>query len=273
MNNKFNFFVDCEVGGECNLSKAKKSKGDYPKELIIKGLASTNSKDSDGEELEPSGFELQRFLKSGFLNLEHKSKEDLKYIIGEPVKADIVNNELHIEGKLYKSNPIAVGVYDAIKMLSNEDTDRKIGLSIEGKALERDPFNEKRITKALITNCAITQSAKNQNTWTDIVKGEQSEDYVDFKPNGGQIYLLDITRPDGTKITVDKDFNIKVNKSMNTSSGSALIPESLGKKKKPKNLTDTFIKNLQIVSRGIEKGLIKSSDVDKVKKRIKYFLN
>jgi len=273
--NNFNFFVECSTG-KCELSKSKqKDKDGLPDELLIYGVASTNHKDSDGETLEPSGFELSRFLKSGFLNLEHKSKEDLAYIVGEPKDAFIKNNELHIVGKLYKGSDKARNIYKTIKLLEEEGSDRKIGYSIEGKALQRDPSNNKRITKALITNCAITQSAKNQNTWASIVKGEQETDYVpNTEANGGQVYLLDVTKPDGTRIRVDKDFHIKVDKAMSTQSGAPLMPESLGgkkQKKKVKDLAETFIKNLNIINEGIKKGFISDKGVKMVKNKVKSF--
>src|SRR5690606_2837507 len=56
--------------------------------------------------------------------------------------------------------------------------DRRMGFSIEGKALDRDPLNPKRITKARITGVAITASPKNPNTLMSIVKGEYSDLWV-----------------------------------------------------------------------------------------------
>ena len=38
---------------------------------------------------------------------------------------------------------------------------RKPGMSVEGKALERDKKNPKRVTKALITNIALTMTPVN----------------------------------------------------------------------------------------------------------------
>jgi hypothetical protein len=42
-------------------------------------------------------------------------------------------------------------------------------------------MNPKRITKALITNVAITPSPVNASTFVDIVKGTQREDYIEFE--------------------------------------------------------------------------------------------
>lgn len=51
-------------------------------------------------------------------------------------------------------------------------------MSIEGKALERDPKNEKHITKAIINNIALTFTPVNFNSYIDFVKGIQSQDFI-----------------------------------------------------------------------------------------------
>lgn len=264
---KFNFFVSADV-----IEKGAKDKDGYPEEMIVRGIASTSDEDSDGETLEPSGYVLDRFLKSGYINLEHKSKDDFRYIIGEPTQAKIQNNKLWIEGKLYKTNPLAKSVYDTIRMLKAEGSNRKIGFSIEGKAIERDPNNPKRITKALLTNVAITQSAKNQNTWADIAKGDQTADYIE-NVNGGKTYLLDVTTDNGTRIVVDKDFKVKITpKAMGAGNGAPLMPESLGKK--VKKLPEDFIKSMQTLSKACEKGKVLSRQKEIIKARVKkYFEN
>jgi hypothetical protein len=45
-----------------------------------------------------------------------------------------------------------------------------LGFSIEGKAVERDPLNKQRVTKAKITGVAVTHMPKNAQTFADIVK-------------------------------------------------------------------------------------------------------
>ena len=58
-------------------------------------------------------------------------------------------------------------------------TDRKPGFSVEGRALERDKNNPKKVTKALITNVAMTMTPVNANSFADIVKGVQTVDFVE----------------------------------------------------------------------------------------------
>ena len=61
---------------------------------------------------------------------------------------------------------------------------RRPGMSIEGKALERDPKNEKHITKAIINNIALTFTPVNFNSYLDFVKGVQEQDFI---PTGSLI--------------------------------------------------------------------------------------
>ena len=236
----FNFFVPIEF------EKSKEEEDGLPKELIITGVASTNDKDSDGEMLDPNGYDLTRFLQSGFLNLEHRSKDDTSNIVGEPIEAKVKDNKLWIKGKLYKSNPKAVNIYKTAKMLKAEKSNRRLGYSIEGRAIQRDPSNPKRILKASIHGCAVTATPKNSNTYLDILKGEYEKAYIqpdfDETANGGAEYLLDITRPDGTRIKVDKGFNVTIDKAMSAghatgrdvtgqdTNGAALKKESVDKK-------------------------------------------
>ena len=270
--NNFNFFVPVDIE-----KAGKVDKDGYPEEMIVTGVASTTDEDTDGEVLDPNGYNLDRFLKYGHLNLEHQAKNNPSFIVGEPIAAEVRDNKLFIKGKLYKSNPKARAIWDTAVMLEKEGSKRKLGYSIEGKATYRDPNNEKKILKANITHCAITSSPKNVNSFLDIVKGEYESPYVetefDESANGGAEYLLDITKPDGTRVTVDKKFNIKIDKAMSAgsgtgtdltnkdTSGAALKTESLDKKlinlqpdliraiktiaKKKDKLSDDILKNIR----------------------------
>lgn len=198
LDNKFSVFVPMDI--------IEKSGKDGKTEMVIKGVASTRHKDTDDEILEPDGFDVSKFLKSGFLNYNHLASKDPSMIIGEPTKAVAKNGELYIEGVLYEDSEMAQKVYQTAKVLKKGSKTRSFGFSIEGKALERDPFNPKRITKASITGCAITPSPKNPGT-NMLVKG--GIDAMDFSPEDGSEFLIDVTDEDGTRITVDKNFRIE----------------------------------------------------------------
>lgn len=170
--NKFNFFIPA------NFEKAKDKAG---KGLVkISGVCSSATEDSDGETLFPSGFDYSPFLKSGLLNYNHQSGKTSKAIVGEPTHAEVVNEgkDLYIEGVIYP-NEEGTAIVEQQEIFEKYSPNRRFGFSIEGQALERDPFNPKKITKARITGCAITPCPKNPNTLMSIVKGEYAEAFVD----------------------------------------------------------------------------------------------
>lgn len=250
--NKFNFFIPADI------SKSKDPETGEEK-LLVKGVASTADQDSDDEVLEPKGYILDRFLTTGFVNWNHQGRTDASKIIGYPTKANVSNNQLHIEAELYGESKLAKSVYELGKILAKNKT-RRLGWSIEGRALERDKNNPKRITKALITGVAITPSPVNTNTFMDIVKGVQKEDYIDYseEPNNeilkddGCLYEIDI---DGKKyrLTKSMEYEEVTDKAITVSTLAPLKRESLDKKLKDlepdiavvrKCLGDQFIKSV-----------------------------
>jgi hypothetical protein len=282
-NDRFNFFIPLEF----EKSESKKTQGKYDN-MIVYGLASDNTEDLDGEILEPSGYEFSEFLRKGLVNLEHftSRKGSSKYWIGEPVDAKVDKNKFFVKAKLWKNSPLARDFWDTVNIMKESGSNRKPGFSIEGTALEKDPSNPKRITKARINNIALTFSPINSNSWIDIVKGQQSQDFInaafDTEANGGKIYLLDITKEDGTRITIDKEFNIKIRKAMSLgtqsgrqldrvpTTGASLVAESLDKKLKrlPINLKKSII----LLSRMNQESGFSEEKREKIKQKIKEVL-
>lgn len=280
--NRFNFFIPIEI----EKGKEADSNDGLPKELIISGVASTDDEDEDGEILDPNGYVLDEFLKTGFLNFEHRGREQSSYLVGEPIDAFVKDNKLHIKGKLYKSNPKAVDIYKTALMLEKEGSSRRLGYSIEGKKLKVDPHNNKVIKSAKLLGCAITATPKNKNTFLSIVKGSYADAYIepefDETANGGAEYLLDVTKPDGTRITIDKNFNIKIlEKAMSAGSatgteltnkdtnGASLKRESL--KKKLVNLQPDFVKSVIEIGKNIDK--LDKKTLSSVRKHVKELIN
>ena len=174
IDNKFNFFVPI------TFEKAQNKQGE--KIMKISGIASTDEKDSEGEELIPVGFVLDRFLSSGLINYNHGAKNSAAAVIGEPTVAKITpKGELYVEGTLYSGHPLAESVYALAETFLKNKSKRRLGFSIEGRALERDIVNPKKITKALITGLAVTPTPVNTSTYLDIVKGEQKQDFIEYE--------------------------------------------------------------------------------------------
>ena len=154
----------------------EKGKKDSNGNVIMKmqGIASTASKDSDNETLDPSGYVLDYFLDKGFMNWNHQTNTDPLAIVGRPTEAKITKgNELGIGFKLFGSNPRAKEVYKLGELLEKEGL--HLGLSIEGEVIERDKDDPTKVLKAKITGCAITPNPKNSDAIATIVKGHKDE--------------------------------------------------------------------------------------------------
>lgn len=218
--------------------------------MKLGGIASTKREDMDGEKLNPDGFDTTYLEEKGIINWNHSKLPEA--VIGEPVRVEKRREGLYVESMLYPDNPLAKSVYELAETLRKNSKTRRLGYSIEGKATQRDLLDKSNVEKAKITNIALTVSPKNPDSIVDIIKGEfhdveddvltksidemQDEivDLIKSEANGGkQTLLVDITRPDGTCIKVDKDYNVKIDKSLTTEpdSGKALIREDLGDQK------------------------------------------
>ena len=235
MSNKdFNFFVPID---EELLEKAVKNngKGKYDN-MMLEGVASDNTEDIEGEVLEPSGYIVDHFLQNGYANYEHLAKRSPKFLIGNPVKAEVKDNKFHIKVKLWENSDVAREAWDKIIDMKESNSGRHAGWSIEGKAISRDPMNPKRITKALITNVALTFSPVNTNTFAEIAKGLQKEDYVEptyDQDTEDKEFILEFDNK-GKKYRVGKDFKVYevLAKSMDTAAVAPMTPESLEGKAK-----------------------------------------
>ena len=261
MQDKFNFFVESEDNNDELLKAPSKTRetGRYDN-MILSGRATTNIKDRQGETLEPSGFDISDFLKSGMVNLEHFTtrKGSSKFWIGSPIEAKIEGDEFFVKAKLWKGQQEAEDLWDTLLVMQANNVDRKLGWSIEGSKKAVDPNNKKRITKAKINHIAVTFSPVGYNTFADIVKGTATNDFIDLAFNEeetkGGTYILQFEK-DGKLITVNKDFSINITeKSMDTESMKPLTREDI-KKKTINNV------NWDIIMKAIRKGEINKDSI------------
>lgn len=214
--NNFNFWCPIEI------SKAKDKDGEEV--MLLGGIASTADEDSDGEFLDPKGFDIKPLLESGMVNWHHQAKTCPATIVGEPTKAEITKKGLYIETLLYPSSSVARDIWELAKTLDKDSNTRRLGYSIEGKVLERESNDKnsagyKKITKAVITGVAITHQPKNPKTFANIIKGEIDDDLAD-----------DEEKVDN-EVEKEKDKK-KKEKSLDTDSGRPLIKEDLDRKLK-----------------------------------------
>lgn len=216
--NKFNFFVPI------SFEKA----GDTEAPMKIRGICSSEVEDADGEILEPSGFDFAPLLSTGFFNYNHRGNKDPGAIIGEPTHASVINSgkDLSIEGFLYP-NAQGKATWELGNTLQNFSSKRRLGWSIEGQVIERDPMNPKRIKRARITGVAITPCPKNPNTFVDILKGDYQEAFVDSDVDLEQM-----------------SFDLEVEKAMGTNVD--INPESIESKKRPTKKSNRILKKSDV---------------------------
>lgn len=241
--------------------------GEEGSEMILGGIASTGDKDREGENIIPSGLDYKYLVESGYINWHHQVAKDPAAVIGEPIKAEIRKDGLYIEGMLYKDSEMARKAYGLAQVLSKNTKRRKLGWSIEGKVLERDPANPGRVTKARVTGVALTPMPINPNTFVNIIKGMADVDKVlehskDFTPeeapagdgNGGTTKEININ---GQSVKIQKgeeDELVITIKAMSTSNARPVMPESVEGGTKPKG-------GAQAVGEDAEK--VKDKDIQK----------
>lgn len=221
--NNFNFWCPVEISKAIDQETGEEL-------MLLGGIASTADEDSDGEFLDPKGFDIKPLIESGMVNWHHQAKTCPATIVGEPLKAEIKKEGLYIETKLYPSSQVARDIWELAKTLDKDSSTRRLGYSIEGKVLERKSENRnspdyKKITKAIITGVAITHQPKNPKTFANIIKGEIGDDFVEEDETNETAKLSK------EEEKYYEETGIK-NKSLDTDSGRPLIKEDVDKKLK-----------------------------------------
>lgn len=221
-NNKFRFFAPVDL-----LEKGKDKKGNDV--YKVGGVISDPSTDSDGENLDPSGFDFSEF---NYINWNHgKSPSD---IIGEPESWKVLpNKSVYMEGYIYPESDKGQEAIELMKVLQNSKKGNHLGWSVEGQVLERDVMNENRVTKARITAVALCPFPKNGNTFAQLLKKGftddcfQSDEDLVYENQDSEGNLIKEALEDGQEVIVDKEGNIIVNKAQTTENSAAVIKEDV----------------------------------------------
>lgn len=141
----------------------------------IRGVISTDSVDLQGETIAQNGLDFSYFLRKGWLNLDHKP--GVENVLGYPLSVETRGRETWLEGVLLLDRPKAREIYDTARSLQKAGGGRRLGFSIEGQVIERDPKNPKRVIKARVLNCAITHNPINADTTLELMKSLISVGY------------------------------------------------------------------------------------------------
>lgn len=137
-------------------------------EWYISGVASTNTKDWDGEIVDPSTLDITYLMKQGKINYEHNNALD--HIIGEPTDNTYIDKSgLHLEAMLYKNMPLAKDAWDLANAMEKSHAKRSLGFSIEG--IGKRSSNPNVFSKVKVMNVAITANPANPDaSWKTFKK-------------------------------------------------------------------------------------------------------
>lgn len=136
-------------------------------ERRIAGIVSTDHLDKQSEVLIQEGLDFGPFLKGGYFNDNHL-KETGK-AVGYPEKAELRQlpdgrKGWYVEGYLLKGHPAADEIWSLATALERSGAPRRLGFSVEGSILERDPANPRTVKKAIVREVAITRCPVNDKT-------------------------------------------------------------------------------------------------------------
>lgn len=153
---KFNFVIPAQF--------TKSDNGDWK----IMGLASTSSRDLQGEIIDQHGLDLTPIdMKKGIMNWDHKKgPENTIGVIDSYRKS---HEGLFLAGRLFKNHSKAKAVYEIMSSLNKADTGR-MGMSVEGVIKERAGQDGKIIKKAVIHAVALTMNPVNVDTYASLIK-------------------------------------------------------------------------------------------------------
>lgn len=228
MNDDFKFVIPAEI--------QKGADGEWR----VAGIASTSSVDRQGEVIIPEGIDATPIAKGkGFFNWDHDNSPENTVGVLDSYKKTPAG--MFVEGRLFKNHTRAKAVYEIMSSLNKGDTGR-VGMSVEGKVIERDKTNPSIIKRCLIKNVALTMNPVNQDTFADIVKSMGGTAEVEFDSTGKPETGAPVVKAEEPTFTPSQVLAI-VEKALGIGAGNAAAPadrsggdalgqESMDKKKK-----------------------------------------
>lgn len=210
-------------------------------EWIVQGLASTPSRDQQGEILLPEGIDATPIDQGrGVLNWDHQKGPENTIGLLDSYKR--TKEGFFVKGRLLKNHSKAKSVHEIMSSLGKSDHGR-MGLSVEGKILERTGKDGKIIKKCQISAVALTMNPVNQDSYVDLVKSmATAETEVDFQATEDNAKAVETSEPTFTTTQVlqliEKALGVGAGPATTVpgerSGGDALSMEELDKKPKKK---------------------------------------
>lgn len=145
-------------------------------EWKVMGLASTASRDLQGEVVDQTGLDLTPLdMKKGVFNWDHKKGPENTIGVIDSYKKS--KDGLFLSGRLLKNHSRAKAVYEIMSSLNKSDTGR-MGMSIEGVIKERAGNDGKVIKRAVIHSCALTMNPVNTDTHATLIKSMSEVEFT-----------------------------------------------------------------------------------------------
>lgn len=209
MSNTFKFIVPADI--------EKSNDGEWR----IRGLASTESMDQQGEVIIQKGLDLSPIdNKKGLINWDHqKGPENTLGILDG---YNQTSQGLQIEGRLFKNHSKAKAVKEIMDSLGEGDRGR-MGLSVEGQIIERSGDNGTIIKRCRINAVALTMNPVNVGTYADVVKSMNAADVIEFDATEDNIQE---TPKEAAIFTADQVVEI-VKKALSMGAGYTQAPTEL----------------------------------------------
>lgn len=190
--------------------KGAKDKKGAKGERWIQGIASTSSRDLQGEIIDQKGIDFNYFIKHGFFNWDHKDGPGEK--VGEPTQCKLTKNGLWVKGFLWhgaskEKKSRADEIWEMMQSIAaTPGSKRRMGFSIQGKVKRR----EGRIIKECwLQDIAITACPVNTTTWAEIAKSLSAQTW-----------------------DLSKSTDVEEEEKAMTAGGNVMVPESLEGKQK-----------------------------------------
>jgi len=158
------------------------------KERRIGGIVSTDHMDKQSEKLIQSGLDFSPFLKGGFFNDNHSKATGAA--VGYPEMAELRklpdgSSGWYVEGYLLKGHPPADDIWNLATSLERSGAARKLGFSVEGQIIERDPTDPTIVKKAVVREVAVTRCPVNDNTQLSVLAKSLSVGHAGPGGNSG----------------------------------------------------------------------------------------
>lgn len=165
--------ADLLKGGRSPSIEGKPVGGDIAR---LRGIASVDIEDRQGDSVAQDGLDFSPFLAHGYLNDDHGDVlrgEGVGAIIGHPLGVEAIKHKgkpaTRLEGVLYLGLPRALkywNLHQAMRGQGGLDPSqrRSLGLSLQGKVLER---KGKRVTRSAVQHCAVTPWPVNQEAYVE----------------------------------------------------------------------------------------------------------